>query len=56
MDIWRVTGDLHYLVQGFTIMKLGNWGDGTEGGGNLGVIWKVEATGQEMVVSNTLEK
>ena len=46
MDICIVNGNLRYLVQGFNIMKLGNWGDGTDGGGNLEVRSKVEVTCQ----------
>ena len=56
MDIGRVTEDKRYLEHGFTIIILGNWNDGPEGVVYMGGRWKVEATGQEMVVSNTLEK
>ena len=31
MDLRRVIKDLRYVVKGFTILALGNWGDGNEG-------------------------
>ena len=54
-EIIRVTGALSYLDQGFRILALGNWCDGPEGGGHMGGIWKVEATGQYMVDGHTEE-
>ena len=51
MEVWRVTEDLRYLVQGFPIMKLGNWCDETERGGNLEGRRKVDATCQGLTHS-----
>ena len=56
MDIGRVTENIRYLEHGFTILVLGNWNDGPEGVVYMGVRWKVEATGQDMVVRKKLEK
>ena len=56
MDLRRVTRDVQYLVRGFSIMALGNWGDGPEGGENFEGRRKVEAKGQEMVSWNTVKR
>ena len=56
MDTRVVTGELQYLDQGFTIMELGIWGGGTEGGGHLGLIWKIKATRQDIVSRKIVER
>ena len=54
MDICILNGYLRYLVQGFPIMTLGNWGDGAEGRGNLEGRRKVEATCQGLTHSGKI--
>ena len=59
LTVWSsgdFTGDMRYLEQGFPILGLNNWGDGTEGGGHMGGIWKGEATKQEMVYTHTVKR